>query len=158
MSKLQGSSLLSAWEQAITDGNTAFISQHDDMAIEYYQEALKLAQRIISMKPWLNPADSTGSDVIRLFESSIAALIVTYNNIINLTIQSGQIPCAMEYFHQAKTAIVQLLQDKSLDNKMQNITERHLYRFLSGSVQLFGADEKIETLLSLNPNCSKKLH
>lgn len=109
MSKLQGSSLLSVWEQAITDGNTA-----------------------------------------------LAALIITYNNIINLTIQSGQIPCAMEYFHQAKTAIVQLLQDKSLDNKMQNITERHLYRFLSGSVQLFGADEKIETLLYLNPNCSKK--
>lgn len=158
MPNLQGSSLLSAWEQAITDGNAAFTSQNDDMAIKYYQDALKLAQHIISMKLWLNFIGNRDSDAICIFESSIAALIVTYNNIINLTIQLKQIPRAMNYFHQARTAILQLLQDKSLDNKMQNITERHLYRFLSGSIQLLGTDEEIETWLSSNLSYSKKLH
>ena len=144
MPKLQGSSLLSIWEQVITDGNAAFIYQHDDVAIEYYQEALKLAQCLISMKPWLNLVENEDSETICLFESSIAALIVTYNNIINLTIRLKQMPRAIEYFHQARTAILQLFHDKSLDNKMLSITERHLYRFLSSSIQLFGTDEEVK--------------
>lgn len=85
-------SLFAAWEALIAEGNTAFNQQRDRLAMTHYQQALEVAQAILAEKPWLNTDYTARFEALNLFESALAALIVTFNNMTHLRLRRS--PCA----------------------------------------------------------------
>ena len=84
--------LFAAREALIAEGNTAFNQQRDRPAMTHYQQALEVAQAILAEKPRLNTDYTARFEALNLFESALAALIVTFNNMTHLRLR--QSPCA----------------------------------------------------------------
>lgn len=121
--------LFTNWEALIAEGNTAFNQQHDRQAMASYQQALEVAQAIIAEKPWLNAEYTAKFEAPNIFESALAALIVTFNNITHLRLRQKPLRGVELHVHQARVAVEGLLGDTSLCEQMQQIAERHLLRF-----------------------------
>lgn len=81
--------LFTTWEALIAEGNAAFNQQHDRQAMASYQQALEVAQAIIAEKPWLNAEYTARFEAPNIFESALAALIVTFNNITHLRLRQS---------------------------------------------------------------------
>lgn len=79
--------LFAAWEALIAKGNTAFNQRRDRLAMMHYQQALGVAQAIIAEKPWLDVEYAARVNALNIFESALAALIVTFNNITHLRLR-----------------------------------------------------------------------
>ncbi|WP_164033858.1 hypothetical protein [Serratia marcescens] len=127
--------LFAAWEALIAEGNTAFNQRRDRLAMAHYQQALEAAQALVAEWPWQNAEYTERFDALHLFESTLAALIVTFNNITHLRLRQKPLRGVEPHVHQARLAIEQLMDDTSLCEQMQQIAERHLLRFRIETLQ-----------------------
>lgn len=143
--RLHALPLFAAWETLIAEGNVAFEQRHDRQAMTRYQQALEVAQAIIAEKPWLNAAYTDRFDALHLFESALAALIVTFNNITHLRLRQKPMRGIEPHVHQARIAIERLAEDTSLCELMQQAAERHLLRFRIETLQLLRENRLPET-------------
>ncbi len=151
--------LFTAWEALIAEGNMAFNQRHDRQAMALYQQALEGAQAIIAEKPWLNADYTARFEALNIFESALAALIVTFNNITHLRLRQKPLRGVELHVHQARVAIEQLLDDTSLCEQMQQIAERHLLRFRIETLHLLREHRLPETsVCAPAANASATLH
>lgn len=95
--------LFAAWEARIAEGNTAFNQRCDRLAMARYQQALEGAQAIIAEKPWLNAEYTARFEALDIFESALAALIVTFNNITHLRLRQKPLRGVELHVHQAES-------------------------------------------------------
>ncbi|MBF7957362.1 hypothetical protein [Rahnella victoriana] len=121
-------SYLSEWEDIIDEGNVAYECLQNEEALALYQKALVLAQDMVARKLWLIDSETVGYVMLKIFESSLAALIVTHNNLANLYIRLGDIEMAKVSLLRSHTAMFQLLTEGSLNEEMLSIAERHYQR------------------------------
>ncbi|APS34973.1 MULTISPECIES: hypothetical protein [Serratia] len=137
--------LFAAWEALIAEGNTAFNQQRDRLAMTHYQQALEVAQAILAEKPWLNADYTARFEALNLFESALAALIVTFNNMTHLRLRQKPLRGVEPHVHQARLAIEQVMEDTSLCEQMQQVAERHLLRFRIETLQVLREHRLPET-------------
>lgn len=122
-------SYLSEWEDIIDEGNVAYECLQNEEALALYQKALVvLAQDMVARKLWLIDSETVGYVMLKIFESSLAALIVTHNNLANFYIRLGDIEMAKVSLFRSHTAMFQLLTEGSLNKEMLSIAERHYLR------------------------------
>lgn len=121
-------SYLSEWEDIIDEGNVAYECLQNEEALALYQKALVLAQDMVARKLWLIDSETVGYVMLKIFESSLAALIVTHNNLANLYIRLGDMKMAKVSLLRSHTAMFQLLTEGSLNEEMLSIAERHYQR------------------------------
>ncbi|WP_278495632.1 hypothetical protein [Pantoea vagans] len=127
-------SFLSEWEDIMDEGNIAYECLQNEEALALYQKALVLAQDIVARKLWLIDSETVGYVMLKIFESSLAALIVTHNNLANLYVRLGDMDMTRVSLLRSHTVMFQLLTEGTLNEEMLSIAERHYQRLLENMI------------------------
>jgi hypothetical protein len=106
-------SSLSVWERVMREAVRTSHAAPSNVALNGYQQALKIAHRLIEQPPSGRAGDC------------VAALVVSHHNLADLHAELGDIDSASEHLCRAHETLIRLFLDGSQDARLQQAALRH---------------------------------
>lgn len=117
------------WEQAIEAANMAFERNDDTLARVLYDKTIALAQHLLASKPWREAGDDA-DDRAEVFDSAVAAFVVSHHNAANLHKRSGTCDDVTALYRRAHLTVSDLTVAPDLEEPLRAIAQRHITRTL----------------------------